>query len=278
MFYYPTWYERGIKTIQDLIYDGTRFKEFFELVLEFDIPIGDKRKYLSITKAIPIYTCRLWSKDNRDPFEFLKEKLLVTKHFSKFSYSIFKESVFPQKRSDKWNDIFNIEKDNEDWSLVHKVNFKCTIETQLRSFYFKSFHGAIATNDFLYKIKRSDTELCNLCERLPDSIEHILIYCEVVRPLWTALENYLSLKLKKEVIFSDFERMFGCPKDYQNSICINFFLLCTRFYIHCCKFKKEKPNFHGLISLIKIKSKSEYVIAAKYGKLSLHFKKFIFEL
>ena len=72
--------------------------------------------------------------------------------------------------------------------------------------------------------------------------------------------------------------MFGCPKDYQNSKWINFFLLCTRFYIHCCKFKKEKPNFHGLISLIKIKSKSEYVIAAKYGKLSLHFKKFIFEL
>ena len=58
------------------------------------------------------------------------------------------ESVFPQKRSDKWNDIFNIEKDNEDWSLVHKVNFKCTIETQLRSFYFKSFHRAIATNEF----------------------------------------------------------------------------------------------------------------------------------
>ena len=145
-FYYPTWYEKGIKTVQDLIYNGTRFKEFFELILEFDIPIGDKRKYFFITKAIPMY--RLWSNDNRDPYEFLKEKLLVTKNLSKFSYSIFKDFAMPQKKFGKWNENFNVEKDSAEWSLIHKANFKCTIETQLQSFYFKSFHRAIATNDF----------------------------------------------------------------------------------------------------------------------------------
>ena len=275
-FYYPTWYEKGIKTVQDLIYNGMRFKEFFELILEFDIPIGDKRKYFFITKAIPMY--RLWSNDNRDPYEFLKEKLLVTKNLSKFSYSIFKEFALPQKKFGKWNEIFNVEKDSAEWSLIHKVNFKCTIETQLRSFYFKSFHRAIATNDFLYKIKRSDSELCSMCNQTPDSIEHFLIQCKAVKPLWSDLENYLSLKLSKEVLLSDFQRMFGCSKDCQSSTCINFFLLCTRFYIHRCKFKKEKPSFQALISFIKIKCKSEYVIAAKHDKLRCHFQKFTFVL
>ena len=65
------------------MYDGTRFKELFELVLEFDIPIGDKRKYFSI-KAIPIYIYYGRINDNGDPFEFLKEKLLILFYFILF--------------------------------------------------------------------------------------------------------------------------------------------------------------------------------------------------
>ena len=94
-------------------------------------------------------------------------------------------------------------------------------------------------------------------------------------PLLKCLEKYLSSKLKRGVQLSSFQRLFGCNKDHHNYFCINFFLLCTRFYIYRCKFRKEKPNFQSLLSFIKVKYKSEYLIAAKH-KTRQHFQRFIF--
>ena len=275
-FYYAEWYDKGIKTIQDLLLDGKRFKEFFELVLEFDISFRDRRKYSFLIKAIPLFG--VWSMDLRDPYELVVSKLFTCNSLSKCSYLIFKGQLLPQDRSNKWNDIFDVDVNAEDWALIHRNNFRCTIETQLRSFYVKTFHKAIATNDFLYKIKRSDTELCSLCNLIKDSIQHFLVECTVVNQLWKCLEKFLSSKLGIQVQFSLFQRMFGFNKEQNNYVCINFYLLCTRFYIYRCKFSKEKPKFQSLLSFFKLKYKSEYLIALKKDKIRQHFQKFVFEL
>ena len=44
------------------------------------------------------------------------------------------------------------EVEETDWDEIHIRNFKCSIDTRLRSFYLKNFHKAIAFNDFLFKI------------------------------------------------------------------------------------------------------------------------------
>ena len=44
--------------------------------------------------------------------------------------------------------------EDTDWDEIHIRNFKCSIDTRLRSLYFKIFHKAIAFNDFLFKINR----------------------------------------------------------------------------------------------------------------------------
>ena len=124
IFFLSVWYDKGIRTVQDVIRDNNRFKEFFELVLEFDIPIPDKRKYSSLIKAIPLY--RMWSNDDRNPYDLLKGKLLSANNLSKFAYSVFIEPLLPYERCRKWNYIFGIDLSVEEWSLIHKNNFKCT--------------------------------------------------------------------------------------------------------------------------------------------------------
>ena len=56
----------------------------------------------------------------------------------------------PEKAITFWENLFNdfLEDEDFEWEDIHNRNFKCTIETQLRSFYFKVFHRAIAFNDF----------------------------------------------------------------------------------------------------------------------------------
>ena len=50
--------------------------------------------------------------------------------------------------------MVRLDSNDMDWPSIHTRNFKCTIETQLKSFYFKLFHNAIAVKSFLFKIYR----------------------------------------------------------------------------------------------------------------------------
>ena len=59
-----------------------------------------------------------------------------------------------QNRMDFWKKLGNADDEVEDtdWDEIHIRNFKCSIDTRLRSFYFKIFHKAIAFNDFYFKL------------------------------------------------------------------------------------------------------------------------------
>ena len=48
-----------------------------------------------------------------------------------------------------WEKLGNADDEVEDtdWDEIHIRNFKCSIVTRLRSFYFKIFHKAVAFND-----------------------------------------------------------------------------------------------------------------------------------
>ena len=266
-FYYPSWYDKGIHCIQDLLC-GDRVMEFFELVLDYDISIPDLRKYNFLIKGLPYD----WIKqsNNQDPFDLIVDCLVQLKKVPKFAYSILQDKLVAEDLEEKWFYYFNLEED-VDWAVIHTRNFTCTIETQLRSFYFKIFHRAVATNDFLFKINRSDSPLCAFCKLSPETIVHFLIECPVVQDLWkdiTEIGNPLDI--------SFFERMFGINQDSCHNQCMNFIFLCTKFDIYRCKFQNQVPSFQALLSFIRLKIKSEYIIAKQNDKLHKHLKKFKF--
>ena len=138
--------------------------EFFELVLDYGISIHDLRKYNFLIKGLPYD----WIKqsNNQDPFDLIVDYLVQLKKVPKFAYSILQDKLAAEDLEEKWLNYFNLDED-VDWAVIHIRNFTCTIETQLRSFYFKIFHRAVATNDFLFKINRSDSPLCAFLQIIP---------------------------------------------------------------------------------------------------------------
>ena len=83
---------------------------------------------------------------------------------------------------------------------------KCTIETQLRSFYFKMFHRAICTNQFLHKIGRTDSPNCYFCKKFPETLFHLFCECEKVTPLWDDLCFLINNISGESFDFSNFEK------------------------------------------------------------------------
>ena len=91
--------------------------------------------------------------------------------------------------------------------------------------YIYIFHSAIATNDFLYMINKRNIQLCDFCNKEPESIHHLLAMCSVDNPLWQRLEEFLSSKLKRNFTFTVFERLFWCKDQGDVSTCIDFYIM-----------------------------------------------------
>ena len=118
-------------------------------------------------------------------FDKICSSLVSEKKVLKHVYSIRRNQASVEVEN-KWIDYLDVV-DEVEWNYIHNANFKCTIETQMRSFYFKLFHKAICTNQFLHRIGRSDSPNCYFCYNLPETILHLFCECEKVSLLWDEL-------------------------------------------------------------------------------------------
>jgi hypothetical protein len=180
-FYYAAWFERGIYNIVDLLYTDMPtpvLKSFDDLIIEFDIPYTDRRKYNSLCKSIvegellddaTVEDCEF--------FDAFSNNILLAPKVPRYCYHMLVDKTPPVKAQLFWEDLLNSDEEalNLEWEDVHSRNFSCTIETQLRAFYFKVFYRAIAFNNCLHKIGRKDSPLCSLCNRYPETTLHVFL-------------------------------------------------------------------------------------------------------
>ena len=98
---------------------------------------------------------------------------------------ILNKNYIPENRIKFWDNFFETDADADedledpedtDWEEIHNRNFRCSIDTRLRSFYFKIFHNAIAFNNFLFKINLKDSPNCDFCQNSPETIKHIFLW------------------------------------------------------------------------------------------------------
>ena len=278
-FYYDSWYERGICTLGDILYDDVPtpvLKSFDDLIIEFDISYRDRRKYNFLMKSI--FDSGIlddFEDHNFDTFDIFSKNLILAPKIPRYTYNVMSIKIPPEKIQNYWEDIFEdfCDKGDVDWEEIHIRNYKCTIETQLRSFYFKLFHKAIAFNSFLHKIGRKDSPLCFFCKKCSETVVHVFCECDKVKPIWSELCSMLNNKLHAEYQFDNFEFMFGVAND----MLLSYLFLCCKYYIYRCRFREEFPNYTALKNFILTKRKVEYWIASKKGKLSRHFKKWSFD-
>ena len=143
-FFYPVWDEKGIRHISDLFLGHNFVKTFEDLVIEFDIPIRDRRKYNSLMNGIYLDWFQNPKNIQEDVFGKISASLLDENKVPKHVYSTLRNQAHVEAEN-KWVGCLDV-LDDVEWQDVHNANFKCTIETQLRSFYFKMFHRAICTS------------------------------------------------------------------------------------------------------------------------------------
>ena len=273
-FFYASWFDKNVFTISDLFnppFPG--HKLFEELVLDFGIPSTDRRKFNFLIKNIPEEWMVNFDVDIVGVHDTIVLNLLSFKKVPKNAYNVLLGSHVPAKRYAYWSDNLPLPV-NINWEKVHCTNIFCTLDTKLRSFYFKVFHRAIAVNDFLFKIKRKESPKCTLCEKKEETLVHLFCECEKVTPIWHDLLTIISQNLDSNITVTNFEKLFGICSDKF----VSYLFLLLKYHIYTCKFQNKLPNSAMFKSFVKKQKELEYLLAKKRNKLSIHFRKWRFDV
>ena len=143
-FYFAPWYEKGICTLSDLICDNLPnpvFKSFDDLIIEFDISYKDRIKYNTLFENV--FTCGLLDDSSDQDFDIFNIFKIILYWLLRFLVIRIISGLrsFHLKSIKVFGKIFLLTLGIM-WMLNgmrYNCNIKCTIETQLRSFFLKYF-------------------------------------------------------------------------------------------------------------------------------------------
>ena len=79
----------------------------------------------------------------------------------------------------------------EEWNSIN-VNIKNIKEVKLKDFQFKINNHILVTKSFLFKINKTNNDVCSLCNREVETIIHLFYHCNKVKEFWSTLQNWLQ--------------------------------------------------------------------------------------
>ena len=118
----------------------------------------------------------------------------------------------------------------------HHINYK---DTYLKYIQFRTLHYRFYTNDKLFVMSIKQSNMCGMCNSADDSIEHMLLYCEISRQLWAEVNNWIVELGMLDYHLSNTRIIEG---DLQNALSIKSIILLTEKVIYKAMKKERKPH------------------------------------
>ena len=136
----------------------------------------------------------------------------------------------------------------------------------------KICYRVLVTNSMLKNMGITESNLCNFCVQVRDTIMHYLWQCTNIQKFWEDFTNVFHdkctnanrLKLTPCLI------LFGVDKNIKTDEGFDFILMHTKFFIHKCRIKKSIPQINMWIA----EMKQIYLIDKYSNKLEMTMNKF----
>ena len=158
-----------------------------------------------------------------------------------------------------WNRSFDLS--DAEWENIFSLPFKLTQNTKLQWFQFRINHKILATNLFLHKIKKIDTNICTFCIKEIETIEHIFWECEVVQGLSEAFSTLCFSRIHKYITYSKKDFILG--SHVKSEKVKTLIALQIKYFIYSMRCANNTPSLNGLMSSIKILYDINKIIAKK---------------
>ena len=142
---------------------------------------------------------------------------------------------------DKWEIDLHIFLQDNDWKIINKDCFMITNDAKFRSFQFKINNRILTTNDFVYKIGRSDNRKCTFCDLYIETISHLFGTCTIVLDFYAQLINFIQDRCNVDLRFLQPRHyIFGYSCRDKVNLGLNKILLFARYFIYSSKCRNSK--------------------------------------
>ena len=264
------WILKGIYTVNDLLdSDGTlltlgEFEHKYQIrsnFLEFGSVCQKINRFLQLRER-PIYSME-------NPADCLlnvvlrKDKKGVS---TIYSLLLNKNPSIVNKACTKWNEKIGESTSEFDFRKSFSMNSMFD-DIYLRYIQFRTLHRRFFTNNILYKMRIKDSPVCNFCATNEDSIEHMLIECEIVQSLWHEIEEWIAFI---GVVNYSIENSVIVLGELQKSFWINAIILITKKTIFNARINDTIPKFESIQTQVKnlyIYEKNKYTLLERIDKL-----------
>lgn len=190
--------------------------------------------------------------------------MIEDKKGSRVIYDILGQTYEANVPNRWFNEVGNIIVD--EWKQ-YSTSLKYINDMKLRDFQFKINHKILVTKSFLYKIKKTQNNICSYCKKESESIIHLFCHCEVTSQFWDTIKTWLQREANLRLELNEKYILFSST----GSLLLNHIFIIAKYYIYKTKFSSDVLTFQGFLSFLKLKFKNEMYIS----KLKSRFDKFL---
>ena len=263
-------YENGLIEISQL-YDGKQFIMEKEANEKYKLSV---LKFNSLKSAIR-------KENNRFPIASVSRqepRVSVLAYESNISRILYRElcdkmpvSLRPKHR---WEKKLHSEIDDEVWFGYFKNIYRITQVGKYRSFQYRLLMCATITNIDLKRWGISVTDLCSLCGKCKETLEHLFFDCEISTNLRQKLCEWLLEEFGRDkMTISKQNIILGNVANVFKFRIIDFFFLMYKQYIYRQRCLKENLSFRHMRQLMLQVKNSEKYYAIKNNCLNKFHKK-----
>ena len=105
-------------------------------------------------------------------------------------YDVFNTSYATPIGKTKWNNTLNL--NDIQWKRIFTMPFRSKKDSKLQWLQFRVNHHIVVTNKFLFKIGKTESQLCAFCQTEIASIYHLFWNCIFVKQFIRDLETVLD--------------------------------------------------------------------------------------
>lgn len=271
-FFYKSWFHAGVKYVKDLLdVSNYNFLNYTAFITKCNIKTNYLEYYI-VVSALKHFRKNCSNNQNFTTLLKATDNLFSSEKVCKTFYQILlqRKTSSPVKSQGKWltEDLFSNVQVN--WENTYQLPFLCTTETKLRVFQFKFLHRRVATNDFLLKIGKKETDSCSFCDCSPET--RIFFGTQT---FWNNVSQWTSEELDLTILnitpFSP-ALCLGLIDNISNLL-LHQFLLIARHYIYSCKLRNTIPMVQVYTQLVIRSTEIEKQIAFDNNNLASFRKK-----
>ena len=90
----------------------------------------------------------------------------------------------------------------------------------------------------------SDTNICGLCDSQPETIQHLLVYCDKSRDLWNDIKVWIQLTINFDLEITPTMILLGYSNRDNNNVPLNSILISVKYYIFSTAHSSKNMNIY----------------------------------